>query len=176
MTTNEAFLNALNSETVKSKYSSSSIRTWRSRAIREKLSLDFMIEFLRDNGYKIKQPLQWHIIENGKTILKKHNDHGGKDEDGSSSYTKAQLNKKLYAVRRQLNADLYQKWYDWSKAEYAKDYAAKKAELSPVVFSQMTYGRYISKENVPFAIKILKEGKKILSDYNEQIRNEVESL
>ena len=35
----------------------SSIRTWRSRAIREKLSLDFMIEFLRDNGYKIKQPL-----------------------------------------------------------------------------------------------------------------------
>ena len=79
-------------------------------------------------------------------------------------------------MRKQLNADLYQKWYEWSKAEYAKDFAPKKATLSAVVFSQMTYGRYISKENIPFAIKILKQGKKILSDYNEQIRHEVESL
>ena len=89
---------------------------------------------------------------------------------------KAQLNKKLYAVRKQLNAELYGKWYDWSKGEYAKDFAHKKTALTPVVFSQMTYGRYISKENIPFAVKILKEGKKILHNYNEQIRLEVESL
>ena len=176
MTTNEAFLNALNHEKVKIKYSSSSIRTWRSRAIREKLSLDFMIEFLRDNGYKIKQPLQWHVVENGKAILKKHKGQNSTVEDEHGADTKAQLNKKLYAIRKQLNADLYQKWFDWSKVEYVKDYAPKKTELSSVVFSQMTYGRYISKENVPFAVKILKEGKKILSDYNEQIRQEVESL
>ena len=64
-------------------------------------------------------------------------------------------------MRKQLNADLYNRWYDWSKAEYSRDFAHKKRRhLTPVVFSQMTYGRYISKENVPFAIKILKEGKK----------------
>lgn len=174
MTTNEAFLNALNNEGVRSKYPASSIRTWRSRAIREKLSLDFMIEFLRDNGYKIKQPLQWHVAEAGKAAVKKHAGDTGSHHHGAD--TKAQLNKKLYAVRKQLNADLYKKWYDWSKKEYAKDFAQKKTALTPVVFSQMTYGRYISKENVPFAVKILKEGKKILHDYNEQIRLEVESL
>ena len=50
MTTNEAFLQALNHEKIRSKYAASSIRTWRSRAIRDKLSLDFMVEFLRENG------------------------------------------------------------------------------------------------------------------------------
>ena len=40
----------------------------------------------------------------------------------------------------------------------------------------MTYGRYISKENLPFAIKVLKEGKRILSEYQENIKREVESL
>jgi hypothetical protein len=174
MTTNEAFLNALNNEEVKSKYSPSSIRTWRSRAIREKLSLDFMIEFLRDNGYKVKQPIQWHVTDTGKGSSKKYIEGPAGDPHGAEM--KAQLNKKLYAVRKQLNAELYGKWYDWSKGEYAKDFAHKKTALTPVVFSQMTYGRYISKENIPFAVKILKEGKKILHNYNEQIRLEVESL
>ena len=53
---------------------------------------------------------------------------------------------------------------------------AENAPLTPVVFSQMTYGRYISKENIPFALKILKEGKKILHEYHEYIKQEVESL
>lgn len=172
MTTNEAFLNALNDENIKGKYSPSSIRTWRSRAIREKLSLDFMVEFLRDNGYKIKQPLKWHVVEGTKASIKKPKESRSHNGDE----TKAQLNKKLYAVRKQLNTDLYNKWYDWSKVEYTKDFAHKNAVLTTVVFSQMTYGRYISKENVPFAVKILKHGKEILHDYNEQIRSEVESL
>jgi hypothetical protein len=178
MNTNEAFLNALNQEGVKSKYSPSSVRTWRSRAIREKLSLDFMIEFLRDNGFKIKQPLQWHIVENNKALLKKNGEHAEltANDHSHGAETKAQLNKKLYAVRKQLNADLYNRWYEWSKAEYAKDFAQKTTALTPVVFSQMTYGRYISKENIPFAVKILKEGTKLLSEYHEQIRLEVESL
>jgi hypothetical protein len=174
MTTNEAFLNALNNEGVKSKYPPSSIRTWRSRAIREKLSLDFMIEFLHDNGYKVKQHLQWHAGDGVKSLAAKQT--AATDGGNNGSEMKAQLNKKLYAVRKQLNADLYCKWYEWSKAEYAKDFANKKTSLTPVVFSQLTYGRYISKENVPFAVKILKEGKKILHDYNEQIRLEVENL
>ncbi len=174
MTTNEAFLNALNNEAVRGKYSPSSIRTWRSRAIREKLSLDFMIEFLRDNGYKIKQPLQWHVTESVKISAKQQIESAGADMHGTEM--KTQLNKKLYAVRKQLSADLYSKWFEWSKNEYGKDFAHKKAALTPVVFSQMTYGRYISKENIPFAVKILKQGKQLLHDYNEQMRLELESL
>lgn len=176
MTTNEAFLSALNDERIKSKYSPSSVRTWRSRAIREKLSLDFMIEFLRDNGYKVKQPLQWHIGDYGKASPRKHPEQNGHSIDEHYDETKAQLHQKLYAVRRQLNAELYNRWFDWSRAEYEKDFAHKSATLTSVVFSQMTYGRYISKENIPFAVKILKEGKKMLNEYNEQIRMEVESL
>ena len=89
---------------------------------------------------------------------------------------KTQLNRKLYAIRKQLSTDLYNQWYLWSKEEYAKDFSHKNAELTPVVFSQMTYGRYISKENIPFALKILREGKQILHQYHEYIRQEVESL
>jgi len=179
MTTTEAFLNALNHDGIKEKYAASSIRTWRSRALRDKLSLDFMVDFLNQNGYKMKQTMLWLVIDGGKTksIAKSRNGHGNSDIEGQSDKDfKTQLNKKLYAVRKQLSAELYTKWYEWSMAEYAKDYAHKNAPLTPVVFSQMTYGRYISKENIPFALKILKEGKKILHEYHEYIKQEVESL
>jgi hypothetical protein len=177
MTTNEAFLHALNHEKIKGKYAASSIRTWRSRALRDKLSLDFMVEFLNENGFKIKQSMQWQLAEiintpvNGKT----EHHHSGDNTHHEKDY-KTQLSKKLYAVRKQLSAELFNNWYEWSKAEYSKDFPSKKTELTPVVFSQMTYGRYISKENIPFALKILKEGKKILHDYHDYIKREVESL
>ena len=177
MTTNEAFLQALSLEGVRLKYSASSVRTWRSRAIREKLSLDFMIEFLIVNGYKVKQPMEWHVLKNANGTPKEQQESGkDRGEFITGRDTKAQLNKKLYAVRKQLSVELYTKWYEWSKAEYANDFPHKTVSLTPVVFSQMTYGRYISKENVPFAVKILKEGKNMLKEYNEYIKREVESL
>jgi len=177
MTTNEAFLQALNHEKIRSKYAASSIRTWRSRAIRDKLSLDFMVEFLRENGYQIKQTMEWHIPDTPQTILNRKSDSaGGWGDARNGKDFKSQLNKKLYAVRKQLNAELFSQWYEWSKDEYARDFPEKEAALSTVVFSQMTYGRYISKQNIPFALKILKEGKKILQDYHEYIKREVDSL
>ncbi len=178
MTTTEAFLSALNHDRIKIKYAASSIRTWRSRAIREKLSLDFMVEFLNENGYKIMQSMLWHDIDEigKKTSSKSRREDVDIAVAENENDFKSQLNRKLYAVRKQLNADLYSKWYEWSKAEYAKDFSHKDTPLTPVVFSQMTYGRYISKENTGFAIKILKQGKKILSEYHEYIRQEVESL
>ena len=178
MTTTEAFLHALNHERIKIKYAASSIRTWRSRAIREKLSLDFMVEFLSENGYKTKQSMLWHSVDENKdkTASKNRKEHVENVADQGEKDFKSQLSRKLYAVRKQLSTDLYSKWYEWSKTEYAKDFSHKDTPLTPVVFSQMTYGRYISKENMSFALKILKEGKKILHEYHEYIRQEVESL
>jgi len=177
MNTTEAFLHALNHDGIKNKYAASSIRTWRSRAIRDKLSLDFMVDFLKENGYQVKQSMEWDVAEGIKSVAKNIIESDGQENNqvNGKDY-KAQLNKKLYAVRKQLNAELFSKWYEWSKAEYARDFPHKKVALSPVVFSQMTYGRYISKENVPFALKILKEGKSILHEYHEYIQREVENL
>ena len=178
MTTTEAFLSALNHERIKIKYAASSIRTWRRRAIREKLSFDFMVEFLNENGYKVKQSMLWHDVDENsyKSSSKSRKEHVDNEVEQNEKDFKSQLNRKLYAVRKQLSAELYSNWYEWSKAEYAKDFTHKGTPLTPVVFSQMTYGRYISKENTSFAIKILKEGKKILTDYHEYIRQEVQSL
>ena len=177
MTTSEAFLHALNHESIKSKYAASSIRTWRSRAIREKLSLDFMIEFLSENGYQVKQAMEWNVTTGANIIATNHTSTTKETSDPAHGKDyKAQLTKKLYAIRKQLSAELYTKWYEWSKAEYSRDFPNKKIALTPVVFSQMTYGRYISKENVPFALKILKEGKTILHDYQEFIKREVDSI
>ena len=173
MTTNEAFLHALNHDSIKSRYAASSIRTWRSRALRDKLSLDFMVEFLTENGYKIKQPMQWLVIESSKPQVNAR----AKDAEALSAKDyKAQLNKKLYGVRKELSTELFARWFDACREEYAKDFPNKPESLTTVVFSQMTYGRYISKENLPFAVKVLKQGKRILSEYQENIKREVESL
>lgn len=177
MTTTEAFLYALKDEGIKAKYGASSIRTWRSRAIRNKLSLDFMVEFLRKNGYAIKQSMQWNIIIDASHTLSRKNESGHGSADGQNNKDHMdQLGKKLCTVRKQLSPELFNRWYEWSKAEYAADFPHKKAPLSMVVFSQMTYGRYISKQNVSFALKILKQGKSILHDYHEYIKREVENL
>ena len=169
-------MHALNHDSIKSKYAASSIRTWRSRALRNKLSLDFMVEFLSENGYKIKQPMMWLVIEGANHLLNGRNGHVKESDNLSARDYKAQLNKKLYAVRKELRTELFAKWFDSCKEEYAKDFPYKPEALTTVVFSQMTYGRYISKENLPFAVKVLKEGKKILSEYQEHIKREVESL
>jgi hypothetical protein len=176
MTTNEASLHALNHEQIKSKYAASSIRTWRSRALRDKLSLDFMVEFLWDNGYALKQPMIWLVIDGVNNHVNGRNGHAKETDVLNTRDYKAQLNKKLYAVRKELSAELFSKWFDLCKEEYAKDFPGKPDALTTVVFSQMTYGRYISKENLPFAVKVLKEGKRILSEYQENIKREVESL
>ena len=176
MTTNEAFLHALNHDSIKSKYAASSIRTWRSRALRDKLSLDFMVEFLNDNGYKLKQPMLWLVADGGSRQINGRNGHAREADGQSARDYKMQLNKKLYAVRKELSAELFAMWFDTCREEYAKDFPNKPEALTTVVFSQMTYGRYISKENLPFAIKVLKEGKRILSEYQENIKREVESL
>jgi hypothetical protein len=177
MTTNEVFLQALNHEKIKSKYGAAAVRTWRSRALREKISLDFMIDFLQDNGYISQQHFLWQPAEGNQGYSLRHIEHDRPRIDApNNGDIKAQLNKKFYAVRKQFSNELYANWYEWAKAEYAKDFPDRKHALTEVIFSQMTYGRYISRKNIPFAIKVLKEGKNILTEFNNNMILELQSL
>ena len=72
--------------------------------------------------------------------------------------------------------DLITKWYNWSVAQYAADYPNRKQDLTESTFNQMTYGRYISKESMLFAVKVLKEGKRLLREYEEQIKSELDNI
>ncbi len=177
MTTNEVFLYALKHEKIKSKYAASLVSVWRLRALREKISLDFLLDFLRENGYISQQQHLWQTAAGNQVYSVSHIEHNRLETDViNNGDINAQLNKKLYAVRKEFSNDLYANWYEWAKAEYAINFPDRRKALTEVIFSQMTYGRYISRKNIPFAVKVLKEGKKILTEFNNNIILELQSL
>jgi hypothetical protein len=79
-------------------------------------------------------------------------------------------------VRKQMDAELLEKWFAWSCTEYAADYPARRSGMTEAAFYQMTSGRHISKNNTLFAIKALKEGKRLADEYRAHIRREIENL
>jgi hypothetical protein len=175
MNTTQAFLDALKDDTVKNKFPDATIRTWRSRASRDLLSLDFMVEFLLENGYHLKQIMIWGepgmngnivSIKNGSSASDK-----GKRKDG-----KSEMGKKLFGIRKALNKELSGQWFEWCQQEYSIDFPNKRVGMTEAIFAHMTNGRYISKENTRFALKALKEGKRLLDEFEENIRRELENL
>ena len=177
MTTTEAFLQALETERIKSKYPDSTIRTWRSRANRDKLSLDFMVAFLLDNGYHPKQTMQWANSDVvGDSTKRARTTDMWASENEEVNKTKTELGKKLFAVRKHMSGDLLSQWFDWCKEEHAKDFPNKKQKFTDAVFSQMTYGRYISKDNVLFALKALREGKRLVQEFEMHVEQELQRL
>ena len=176
MTTTEAFLQALDQAPIKAKYLDSTIRTWRSRVNRDKLSLDFMVAFLLENGYHTRQTMQWGKLENNgdTTGITKVTDLWASENGDVSG--KSELGIKLFAVRKQMSGNLMRQWFDWCVMEYGIDFPKKKSKFTEAVFSQMTYGRYISKDNILFALKALKEGKRLVQEFEAHVSRELQNL
>lgn len=59
MTTNDAMIAALSKKSVKKKYNAATVRSIRKRLLDGKLSLDFQVGFLKDNGYCISKEMAW---------------------------------------------------------------------------------------------------------------------
>ncbi|MDB5283339.1 MAG: hypothetical protein JWO06_2414 [Bacteroidota bacterium] len=177
MTTIEAFLQALDEPDIKTKYLDSTVRTWRSRVNRDLLSLDFMVAFLMENGYHPQQTMQWSKLENtgDTTGITKVTDLWAHEHEQMVK-GKSELGTKLFEVRKEMGAALLAKWYNWCKAEYSIEFPDKKLRLTEAVFSQMTYGRYISKDNILFALKALKEGKRMLQEFEEHVKRELQNI
>ena len=89
---------------------------------------------------------------------------------------KTELGKKLFAVRKQMSGKLMRQWYDWCVMEYEIDFPRKKLKFTEAVFSQMTYGRYISKDNILFALKALKEGKRLVQEFEAHVERELQKI
>lgn len=179
MNTTQAFLDALTQPSIRKQYLDSTIRTWRSRANRELLSLDFMMDFLLKNGYHLKQVMLWQKPEQiGEPFeaLSHNNHHVLNHHHEESTTDKTELGKKIYEVRKQMSKELLNRWFNWSKNEYTTDFPERKTNLTEAVFAQMTYGRYISRDNIVFALKVLKEGKRMVSEFDDHVKKELNDL
>src|ERR1035441_6885923 len=133
MTTKEAFLDALEQPSIRHKHPDSTVRNWKSRAKRDMLSLDFMIKFLQETGYHVKQAMQWvrpelaaRHLNGNSTFLFNHN--------GEIPDEKLHLYKMLCTVRKQMDAELIEKWFVWCGAAYAQDYPARRSGMTAAAF------------------------------------------
>lgn len=91
-----------------------------------------------------------------------------KKKNSPHTKKKTELGKKLFAVRRDMSKELLNKWYVWAKSE--------KESLTETSFTQLSRGDYISKDDKLFAIAVLKEGKRMLAEYNAQLEAEIASI
>lgn len=89
-------------------------------------------------------------------------------QSGGKTKPKTELQKKLQSIRKEMNSDNIKEWHDWAVKE--------KNDLTEVVFNAMTRGERIAKDNIQFAIKLAKQGKKILTAYNARITAEVAGI
>lgn len=59
MTTNETMWDAIKRKRIRKRYNAATIRTIRKRLREGKLTLDFQVNFLKENGYVIAKEIAW---------------------------------------------------------------------------------------------------------------------
>lgn len=81
---------------------------------------------------------------------------------------KTELGHKLFAVRKQMNNDLCQKWFGWFQGE--------RPGMSEATFDAISRGDYISKDNVRLAMSALKKGKEMVEQYQLDLEVELNAI
>lgn len=83
---------------------------------------------------------------------------------------KTEQGKKLSALRKKMSTDTLKKWHEWSSKNHPT------GSMTEVTFNVVTWGQYISKDNIVFANQMLKEGKRLQEEFEKSVKDELKSI